>query len=348
MKISVIVPVYNVAGYLERCMSSLLEQTYSDWEVILVDDGSTDASGSMCDTYAMRSGIRVIHRGNGGLGMARNSGMDAALGEYVLFLDPDDYFGPDLLKNLSEAAERCKADLVIGGHTIVEANGRNRKRCCTSSAEQMFCSSEELKRLLLHTVGAPPEDPIDSRYGVSACGRLYRRDVVLRHRLRFVSERQLISEDLIFNIDFMRWAESAVVTADASYFYCTNAGSLSKRHREDRFSQDCALFRAVEERLAQWYPEEAYQICLQRLLISRARYDIMQETDYRDLVNRTYPLKARTADILSRPELRKALESYPWWRLPKMQGIFTWFMKRQKVGALLLLIRLKRCFLSGK
>ena len=325
MRISVIVPVYNVSAYLGRCMRSLLAQTFQDREILLVDDGSTDGSGPLCDMWAREPGVRAVHRANGGLGMARNSGLDAARGTYALFLDPDDYFGPRLLENLADAAERCGADLAAGAFTMVGPDGRERPRAFP--AERVFRTPAELEELLLGTVGALPEEPLDSRYG-------------RRGGVRFVSERELISEDLIFNMDFLAWAASAVVTTDASYFYCANAGSLSKRHREDRFAQDCALCRAVEERLARRCPEAVFRPYLDRLLISRARYDILQEAAYRDREDRSYPLRQRTAAILE--------ERYPWRRLPRMQGIFAWLMRERRVGALLALARLKRRFLDGR
>lgn len=341
MKISVVIPVYNVERYLDRCMTSFLAQTYSDWELILVDDGSTDGSGRLCDSYAAQDDrIRVVHRENGGLGMARNTGLEAAFGEYVLFLDPDDYFGRDLISGLAQAAERTGADLVIGGHTVVEADGE--EKSCAAPCERVFRTPEEVSGLLLHTVGTPPEEQLDSQYGVSACGRLYRRAVIQRGGLRFMSERLLISEDLIFNMDFLRGADCAMVITDASYFYCTNDGSLSNRHREDRFEKDCVLCRAVEERLAQWYPKEAYRLSLARLLISRARYDIMQEVNYHDLVDAAYPLRESLKRIINSRELRQALEGYPWRKLPWMQGIFAWFLKRRQIWALLTLVRLRR------
>lgn len=341
MKISVVIPVYNVRNYLARCMESLAAQTYSDMEIILVDDGSDDGSGAVCDGYVKRQGVQVIHQENGGLGMARNRGLDAACGEYVLFLDPDDYYDPRLVQNLCGAAEHYDADLVIGGLTTVGRDGK--KQSCAISYEQVFRSQERMKELLFHTVGSPPEERLDSKYGVSACGRLYRLEVIRRGRIRFLSERQMISEDLIFNIDFLQHAKSAVVTADAFYFYCTNAGSLSKRHREDRFEKDIALWMAVEERLA-GYPEKECRLCLQRLLISRARYDIIQEADYYDLVNPSYPFKKKVSEIVHAPLLCEVLKDYPWWKLPRMQAIFAWFMKQQKVWSMLVLIRLRRRF----
>lgn len=112
--VSVIIPVYNVEKYLEECVDSVLAQTYTDWEAILVDDGATDSSGRMCDAYAAKDPrIRVIHRENGGLSAARNTGLKAARGEYVYFLDSDDYIEPDTLALLLKTAEREQADVVF-------------------------------------------------------------------------------------------------------------------------------------------------------------------------------------------------------------------------------------------
>ena len=110
--ISVIVPVYNGEKYLPICMKSLLEQTYRNLEVILVDDGSKDGSGAMCDAYAAQdSRVRVIHQANGGVSSARNAGLDQVTGKYVAFVDADDYVEPDYLKRLCEDLTRHEADL---------------------------------------------------------------------------------------------------------------------------------------------------------------------------------------------------------------------------------------------
>ena len=110
--ISVIIPVYNVEKYLCECIDSVLGQTYQDYEVILVDDGSTDSSGTICDKYAeTNSRIKVIHRKNGGLSEARNTGFDAANGEYIYFLDSDDYIRADALERMHEASKKTNADI---------------------------------------------------------------------------------------------------------------------------------------------------------------------------------------------------------------------------------------------
>lgn len=112
--ISVVIPVYNVEKYLAECVDSVLGQTCQDYEIILVDDGATDSSGAMCDEYAQKDArIRVIHQPNGGLSAARNAGLSAASGEYIYFLDSDDYIEPTTLVDLVSVAEQEKADVVF-------------------------------------------------------------------------------------------------------------------------------------------------------------------------------------------------------------------------------------------
>ena len=113
-KISVIVPVYKAEHYLARCVDTLLAQTFDDFEVILVDDGSPDNSGAICDEYALKDKrVRVIHQPNAGVSMARQKGLDNARGEYVIHADPDDWVEPDMLKELYAKAKEEDADMVI-------------------------------------------------------------------------------------------------------------------------------------------------------------------------------------------------------------------------------------------
>ena len=345
MEISVIVPVYNMEKYLRRCMESLLRQSFLQREIILVDDGSTDGSGELCDKYAKLENITVIHQANRGLGPARNRGMEQASGKYVVFADADDYFGPELLKNLYEAVSGEEADLGIGGYTAVYPGGRTQAFCYT--AEKLVLEKEAMGKLALNMAGSLPKDRLDSKYGRSVCAKIYRRRVIEEYALCFVSERELISEDLVFNLDYLGYAEKAVVIDDVSYFYCTNPGSLSKRPREDRFQEDCRLYRALEERFSAWCGKTEYQRYLQRFLIIRARFDMMQRVLYLDRCGKKNLVKQTVKEILDCRQLQEALRDYPWKQLPVMQGIFAWGMKRKRSGFLILLIRLKQRFLPG-
>ena len=114
VKISVIVPVYNVITYIDRCICSIINQTYRDFEVILVDDGSTDDSGLRCDEYALKYDyIKVIHKENGGLSDARNCGCLCSIGEYITFVDSDDYIDFTYLEKLYEVVSHTEAEIVI-------------------------------------------------------------------------------------------------------------------------------------------------------------------------------------------------------------------------------------------
>lgn len=122
MKFSVIVPVYNVKDYLEKCVHSVLAQTADDYELLLVDDGSTDGSGALCDALSARFGCRVIHQENGGLGAARNTGIAAAQGEYLIFLDSDDFIAPGMLEGLLAEMAQHSADIYSFG--LVTTDGQ--------------------------------------------------------------------------------------------------------------------------------------------------------------------------------------------------------------------------------
>ena len=126
--ISVIVPVYKVEKYLRKCVDSILVQTYKNLEIILVDDGSPDNCGKICDEYAAKdSRIKVIHQQNGGLSAARNAGLDIATGEYIGFVDSDDYIAPDMYEKLYEALKKAGADLAVCNFIYVDSGGNDLK-----------------------------------------------------------------------------------------------------------------------------------------------------------------------------------------------------------------------------
>lgn len=122
--ISIIVPIYNVDSYLRKCFDSIISQTYSDFELILVDDGSTDDSPKICDEYARKDDrIIVIHKKNGGVSSARNAGLDIAKGKYIGFVDPDDYIVSEMYECMVNAIEKYKSDMVVCGYDYIDENG---------------------------------------------------------------------------------------------------------------------------------------------------------------------------------------------------------------------------------
>lgn len=125
IKLSIIIPVFNVEKYVQTCLDSVIEQSFRNFEVIVVDDGSTDGSPTICDAAAKQDGrICVIHQQNGGLSAARNAGLDIARGEWIGFLDSDDFIMPDMYEKLMDAAEKARADIAICNYLRVDVQGK--------------------------------------------------------------------------------------------------------------------------------------------------------------------------------------------------------------------------------
>ena len=341
--VTVVVPVYNVESYLERCIESILNQSFRSFELILVDDGSKDSSGEICDRYQERDErIRVIHQENAGAGLARNRGLDAARGDYLMFSDSDDYLECDLLQNLYEAVTEEKADCAVAGCTMVYADGSTRPMPCVKE-KKLFLTEEEVGELLLGSVSSLPEFPLDSTYGQSSCARLYRRRLLIDYNVRYISERECVSEDIIFNVDFLSHAKCAVAIPDVSYhYYCGHTGSLSKGYQGNRLEMDLKLHHVLGKRFSEIFPRDRYILYLQRLLIMRAAYDITQEVLYHDHVDRTHPLQKIVRKMLAAPELQESLKEYPWVKLPFLRIVLAGTMRLRMTDVLIFLIRIQQ------
>lgn len=233
-KVSIIVPVYNVEKYLDRCINSLVNQTLKEIEIILVDDESPDNCPEMCDNYAKKdSRIKVVHKKNGGLGFARNSGLDLATGEYFAFVDSDDYVDLDFYEKLYKAAKNGCYDLAQGG--ISKKHGDRIEHNYHPYAGQTF-DEKGVKSILLPSVLGP--DTYDKNSGdMSTCIGIYKLSLVKNNNIRFVSEREYISEDAIFDIEIFKHIKSAVILDTAGYYYCYNEASLTHKYIPNRFAQ---------------------------------------------------------------------------------------------------------------
>ena len=213
--ISVIVPVYNVGEKLECCMDSLLAQTYTDYEIILVDDGSRPKDALLCDRQAARSPkARVIHKPNGGVASARNCGIDQARGEYIAFLDPDDWVEPDYLKMLLKMHEQSGAAISVCGCYIHE---HDYDRQTIPIGKATVYSREEALKLLLNT-----------RYSLltAVWNKLFSKKLIDAHHLRF-DEELLSVEDLHFTFRSFMCCESVAYDPKPLYHYRLNGGSVS-------------------------------------------------------------------------------------------------------------------------
>lgn len=237
--ISIIVPVYRTEQYLRQCVDSLLAQTYNRIEIILVDDGSPDGSGGICEEYAAKDPrVKVIHQENGGLSAARNTGLDHATGEYVMFVDSDDWISPDNCEKAVAVARARDVDVVIWSYRR-EYPDRSLDRHIF--AEEQAFTGEAYRRLFLKVLGdtVTPET-LDSLS--SACNKLYKLEGVAQS-VRFVDTKIIGTEDLLYNVQVFLRAQNAYYLREAFYHYRKdNQHSLTKTYKKELLPKRKVLF----------------------------------------------------------------------------------------------------------
>lgn len=222
--ITVIVPVYNVEKYLSCCIESIITQTFSDIEIILVDDASTDQCGKICDTFAGRDNrIRVIHKENGGVSKARNTALDIASGDYITFCDSDDYFKPNHLEQLLFYAKKYNADLVRGGYEAIDEE-KNVLWSKNRGFGLWDISSE--KKKIDYTINFLYDGNGHIGNGFEVWGTLFRADIIKKHNIRFCETCGNFAEDLGFTTEFLLCCNLVCTTEDQGYYYSQRTGSM--------------------------------------------------------------------------------------------------------------------------
>lgn len=245
--VTVVVPVYNVERYLDRCISSIVNQTYTDLEVILVDDGSPDRCPQMCDEWAKKDArIKVIHKKNAGLGMARNTGIENAKGEYICFFDSDDYIEPVTIEECYRAIKEEFADIVCFGNDRVTPDGRVLERRVPAPPQRVFEGEKVVKELFPQTVSYNPQTGVNWRLSWSAWCAMFSIRVIRKYEWKFVSEREYISEDYYSLASLYTYISKAVIISKVFYHYTVNTSSLSRTYKEDRFEKLSYFYREIQ------------------------------------------------------------------------------------------------------
>lgn len=215
--ISVVVPVFNMGNYLEKAITALLEQSYECYEIIIIDDGSTDGSDIICDKQAERSStIRVIHKTNGGLSSARNCGINNAKGEFIIFPDPDDWVDPDYLKSLMELHYQYNADLEICGHFVTYSSEES---IHNKNGQTNILSKEDALEYLLQPF----------YYCGFAWNKLYHMDIIKQFSLQFDEELGM-AQDLHFAFRYICLVESIAYNPEPFYHYYQESGGVTSVH----------------------------------------------------------------------------------------------------------------------
>lgn len=265
-KISVIVPVYNSINCLERCVASIRRQTYPELEILLIDDGSTDGTGKLCEELARQDGrIRVYHKENGGASSARNLGIARAEGEFLGFVDSDDYIEPDTYEKMREAYQETyaagkRAFAVQISRDEVEEDGTRLPDVCIPPEERILCTSEDfLKELLLH------------RGDCSFCTKLFPRELFEGHRF---PEGEL-NEDFRLLVELLQELEGIVILPEQGYHVVCRKDSTTRKRTADSFSRVFLDIVDNADRM-QALVDEKYP----QLHLCAVRFGLYQRLDY--------------------------------------------------------------------
>ena len=277
--VSVVLPIYNVERYLDRCIESVVNQTYRNLEIILVDDGSPDGCPKKCEEWAKKDErIKVVHKVNAGLGYARNTGIENASGEYICFFDSDDYIAVNTIEKAYETVKRDNADVGIFGFSTVDKNGNVTSTIVPKTKCQKYVGQEVLTSFLPDLISWNPDNGIATDLRMSAWTALYSMKLIQRNAWRFVSEREIISEDVYSLLDFYHDVKTVVIIPEAFYFYCENETSLTHSYKKDRYKRIKYFYEAciskcdqlgysedVKRRMA--YPFTANSIAAMKMIV---------------------------------------------------------------------------------
>lgn len=329
-KVSVIVPVYNVEKYLDRCVESLQNQSLEEIEIILVDDGSPDKCPELCDGYAKKdSRISVIHKENGGLGYARNSGLKIATGEYVAFVDSDDYVSLDAFEKLYTEAKKEKAEICFGGFFLVGSDNNIEIRQDHPYAETVFQGNEIVDIVLYNMLGSDESSSKDVNIRQSVWQGIYSLSWLREHNVEFKSERIFISEDIIFHIDALPKANKMKFIRGCYYYHIVdNPTSLTHKYNPTRFERCKNLYLEEKLRIEELNISFDAISRIQRAFIGNTRVTIQQILHHAK-EQKDASIKKNVDVILNNYDLSKVLTEYSYKENPWKQRIFTLLMRRK-------------------
>lgn len=252
--ISVIVPIYNVEAYLPRCLDSIVNQTYRNLEIVLVDDGSPDNCDAICDDYALRDHrIRVIHKENGGVSSARNTGLDIMQGQYLMFVDSDDWISPDAVQALYERLIRDDSDMAIG-HMVKVFDDGSIRQVYYRAEDAVLTKAEALRRLGL--TGDIPCYPVN---------KLYRREIFSKLRYRPISR----AEDVWILPHVLDACDTISLDSRVLYYYYQRSTSIVHNSKDPQLLESAAATLYVSRFLLErelWDNAAVYAISALRQL----------------------------------------------------------------------------------
>lgn len=342
-KVSIVIPIYNVERYLDRCLHSILNQSLKDIEIILVDDESPDKCPELCNQYALTDNrIKVIHQKNMGLGLSRNSGMNIATGEYIAFVDSDDWIELTMYETLYKIAKKENFDAVFCGFSYVFENGKIVKRQEFNKI-QKFTEKSKIKELLLDLLAPNANYPSDVKLFPSSCRAIYKRSVIKKNNILFNSERIATSEDLLFNADFLFVSESICLTPYFFYNYFKRNNTISTNYQNLHIERYKFFLKIVNIKYKSFFTEKIYlprlkrhtQHCLRICLFIQYKISKVNGDSIKRIIS-SYK------KLIEDPIFKTGFENYPYKELPLKHKLFYIAVKHKLYPFLLFISSIKK------
>ena len=265
-------PVYNAEEYLRDSVESLINQSYKNIEILLVNDGSTDSSSSLCDEFAEKDArIRVFHKENGGTHTARNLGIEQSQGDFLMFIDPDDWFDIDTVEQLVSAIVDEDLDVVRFNY-VREFLDHSSKKPNTLLSEGLM-AEDDCKKVCRQAIGLIKEElatPENMNFLASVCFAAYKKSIIVENNIRFVNIREIATfSDGLFNINFLMYAERFRFIDKCFYHYRKyNAFSATSNYRQDFLKRQLIMFSKLETMVNVLNSEDVYEAFNNRIALS--------------------------------------------------------------------------------
>lgn len=332
MKISIIIPVYNDKKYLSRCVDALINQSNSNLEILLVDDGSTDGSAHQCDYYALHfKNIRAIHKNNGGVSSARNVGLKHVSGQYVYFMDSDDWVEPDYFEKCTKELLKNKVDILVTPY-IREYNGKSVRSKLFDRAGEIVTGTKKNQIYLRRLIGLTGDElghPARIENLNAVWGKFYKANIL--NKIEFLDVQEIWAEDLWFNINAFYESLSCEYFNDVYYhYYKDNDSSLTKNVKNNILGQYKKLYKIISSFIDEKELGEEYKEALSnRIILNLITVALNYSNDY-------YQLRSTLSDDI----YKDTFKSFSFKKLPFPYKIFFFMCKRKWCFALMISVRL--------
>lgn len=337
--ISVVVPVYNVRDYIKRCVDSLLNQKYNDYEIILVDDGSTDGSGELCDLIAKKNlNVMAVHKKNGGLASARNYGLEYVQGKYVTFVDSDDWVTNDYLTFIDEHLKKNESDILKFGYQRVQ-NNKLKSMTIPYFKEGIYDRVRIETDILPGTIGPICLFDYSQSALMSACVCAYSVAFLNGNNIRFQSEREILSEDHLFNYKVLLRAGKVEISHKVLYMYDFREGSLTKRYIVNMIERKQNLLQVYKKELQKCGLFEKYEAAYYSQCVDGYYTCITNECGQWN-ANSEKSDKDRVKDILKIPECQFALKRCNVQNMKIKGKVIYWLMRTKQAWLMCILYKM--------